>query len=66
MIKKIIKKVSGIMLILTAIAIWLIHTYDMENASVLASSTVLSRNKDWVGSKKSRKPCTARPSEKQI
>ena len=55
LIKRIIKKISGLVLILTAITVWIIHTYDVKNASISANSNVLSRNKNRMGSKKRRK-----------
>ena len=46
--KKIIKKLSGLMLVLTMITVWGIQTYDGSSESILASSSVISSSKiEW-------------------
>lgn len=50
--KKIIKKLSGLMLVLTAIIIWEIQSYDGGSASILASSSAVSGAKIGWGVKR--------------
>lgn len=54
LVKRIIKKISGILLILVAITIWIIHTYEIENPSMQTSSGVLSGTKIGWGIKRAK------------
>ena len=54
LIKGIIKKISGILLILVAITIWIIHTYQIENISIQTNSGILSGTKIGWGIKRAK------------
>lgn len=63
---RILKKITRLILLFIVVAIWCAYSYDVDTKSIYTSSTPVSRSKNRLGSKKSKRPCSARPSEKQM
>ena len=55
LLRKIFKKLSGILLLFIAIVIWCAYSYNQGENSALTSSGVLSNTKIRLGDKKSGK-----------
>lgn len=53
--KRILKKMSGVILVLVSVAIWCIYSYEQSNSSILTSSNIISRKQNRLGSKKRKK-----------
>ncbi|MDE5830289.1 MAG: hypothetical protein K2H53_00925 [Clostridia bacterium] len=64
--KKIKIKISGIVLVFVAIVVWVVCNYNEDTISMQTSTGAISRNKNRLGSKTSRKSSAARSSEKQM